>query len=71
MNLRESMEAVIEVIRKQLELDNIAIQTHYDQGLPDLAGDAEKLKQVFMNLLINARQAIRKDGRIVVSVGFG
>ena len=70
VNLRESMEAVIEVIRKQLELDNIAIQTHYDQDLPDLAGDAEKLKQVFMNLLINARQAIHKDGRIVVSVGF-
>ncbi len=69
VNLRESMEAVIEVIRKQLELDNIAIQAHYDRELPDLAGDAEKLKQVFMNLLINARQAIHKGGRIVVNVG--
>ena len=69
VNLRESMAAVIDVIRKQLELDNITIQAHYDQDLPDLAGDAEKLKQVFMNLLINARQAIHKNGRIVVSVG--
>ncbi len=70
VNLCESMEAVTDVIRKQLELDNIAIQAHYDPKLPDLAGDAEKLKQVFMNLLINARQAIHKNGRIVVSVGF-
>ncbi len=70
VNVCESMEAVTDVIRKQLELDNIAIQAHYDPKLPDLAGDAEKLKQVFMNLLINARQAIHKNGRIVVSVGF-
>jgi PAS domain S-box-containing protein len=69
VNLSEAMEAVIAVIRKQLALDNIDIHTHYDQGLPDLEGDAEKLKQVFMNLLINARQAIHKNGRITVTVG--
>ncbi|MDJ0884300.1 MAG: PAS domain S-box protein, partial [Desulfobacterales bacterium] len=70
VNLQETMEAVIGVIRKQLELDNIIIQTHYDQSLPDLEGDTEKLKQVFMNLLINARQAIHKNGRIGVTVGY-
>jgi PAS domain S-box-containing protein len=68
VNLNEAMEAVIAVIRKQLALDNIDIHTHYDQSLPDLEGDAEKLKQVFMNLLINARQAIHKNGRITVTV---
>ena len=69
VELSESMDAVIAVLRKQLELDNIAIHTHYDQSLPALEGDAEKLKQVFMNLLINARQAIHKNGRIEVRVG--
>ena len=68
VNLSEAMEAVIAVLRKQLELDNIAIHTHYDQSLPDLEGDAEKLKQVFMNLLINARQAIHQNGRIAVRI---
>ncbi len=69
VNLQETMEAVIGVIRKQLELDNIRIQTLFDQKLPDLEGDAEKLKQVFMNLLINARQAIHHNGLIQVTVG--
>ncbi len=69
VELSESMDAVIAVLRKQLELDNIAIHTHYDQSLPALEGDAEKLKQVFMNLLINARQAIHKNGHIEVRVG--
>jgi PAS domain S-box-containing protein len=69
ISLSETMDAVIAVLRKQLELDNIAIHTHYDQSLPDLEGDPEKLKQVFMNLLINARQAIHRNGRIEVRVG--
>ena len=69
VNLSEAMDAVIAVLRKQLELDNIAIHTHYDQSLPDLEGDTEKLKQVFMNLLINARQAIHKNGHIEVRIG--
>jgi PAS domain S-box-containing protein len=70
VNLQETMDAVISVIHKQLELDNIGIHTHYDPSLPDLVGDAEKLKQVFMNLLINARQAIEKNGRIQVAIGY-
>ena len=70
VKLQETMDAVIGVIRKQLALDNIGIQTDYDQRLPELVGDAEKLKQVFMNLLLNARQAIHQDGLIQVAIGY-
>jgi signal transduction histidine kinase len=37
--------------------------------LPEIAGDTEKLKQVFMNLLINARQAIGRNGEIAITTG--
>jgi PAS domain S-box-containing protein len=67
VKINQALEAVIEVVRNQLELDNILIRTRFDGGLPDIAGDAEKLKQVFMNLLINARQAIGKNGTIAVA----
>jgi signal transduction histidine kinase len=50
-------------------LDDIMIETHLDAGLPEIAGDAEKLKQVFMNMLINARQAIGQNGRIMIATG--
>jgi len=69
VKVNEALDAVIEVIRKQLELDNILIRTHYAEDLPEIAGDTEKLKQVFMNMLINARQAIGKNGEIAISTG--
>jgi PAS domain S-box-containing protein len=69
VHVNRAIEAVIAVVRSQLELDNITIETQFEEGLPEIAGDAEKLKQVFMNLLINARQAIGKNGRIVIATG--
>lgn len=69
VKINPALEAVINVVRNQLELDNILIRTHFDASLPEIAGDAEKLKQVFMNMLINARQAIGKNGSIVITTG--
>jgi signal transduction histidine kinase len=69
VKINEALDAVIEVVRNQLELDNILIRTHYAADLPEIAGDTEKLKQVFMNMLINARQAIGKNGEIAISTG--
>ncbi|MGD9332422.1 MAG: ATP-binding protein [Desulfobacterales bacterium] len=67
VDINSALQGVIKVVRNQLELDNILIQTHFDDHLPEIAGDAEKLKQVFMNLLLNARQAIRKNGIIIIT----
>jgi len=69
VKVNQALDAVIDVVRKQLELDNILIRTRYDENLPEIAGDTEKLKQVFMNMLINARQAIGKNGEIVITTG--
>ena len=69
VKINQALDAVIDVVRKQLELDNILIRTRYDENLPEIAGDTEKLKQVFMNMLINARQAIGKNGEILITTG--
>ncbi len=42
------------------------MHTEFDPSLPQIVADAEKLKQVFMNLLMNAKQAISGKGEIVV-----
>ncbi|MCL4540670.1 MAG: ATP-binding protein, partial [Bacteroidetes bacterium] len=57
---------VISLLGHQFELDNITVQTHLDPNLPSLIADGEKLKQVFMNLFMNAKQAISGEGMIEV-----
>jgi signal transduction histidine kinase len=62
-----AIEQVITVIRHQFELSGIAVHTLYDPDLPQVLGDTEKLKQVVMNLVMNARQSISQVGQITVS----
>lgn len=62
-----SLAEVISLLAHQFELDKIDIKTNLDVTIPKITGDAEKLKQVFMNLLMNARQAISGKGEISVT----
>ncbi|MBI5591998.1 MAG: PAS domain S-box protein [Deltaproteobacteria bacterium] len=65
-----AIEQVITVIRHQFELSGIVVNTRYDPDLPQVLGDTEKLKQVVMNLVMNARQSISKAGKIIVSTRY-
>ena len=58
------IEEVLGLLKRPLELDDILIETDFDERVPPLPLDREKMRQVFMNLLVNARQAIGKQGTI-------
>lgn len=68
-----------QVIRKSLELagydkrfKRMRIETSYDGSLPHLWLDGDRLQQVVLNLLLNARDAIgeeRRDGMIAINTG--
>lgn len=66
VDLNESLAEVASLLAHQFELDKVALHTEFDPSLPQIVADAEKLKQVFMNLLMNAKQAISGKGEIVV-----
>jgi two-component system, NtrC family, sensor kinase len=65
-DIHQVIEEVVGLLKHSLELDNILLETDFDKGVPPLPLDKEKMRQVFMNLLVNARQAIGKQGRISV-----
>lgn len=47
----------------------IAVHKRIDGTLPEIPGDSEQLKQVLLNLVINAIQASPNDGIVEVSAG--
>ncbi|MDO9566001.1 MAG: ATP-binding protein [Candidatus Desulfaltia sp.] len=66
ININQTIKNIIAVIRHQFELDNVSLVTVLDESIQPVTGDEEKLKQVFMNLLMNARQAISESGDITI-----
>ena len=69
-SVRDIIDEVLSVVRHNLELRRIEVVTHFDPQLPALVVDKDKLRQVFMNLIMNAQQAIGKDGRITIRTVF-
>jgi two-component system NtrC family sensor kinase len=66
IDLNGSIAEVVQLVRHPFKQNWIDIQTSLDPGIPPIIGDREKLKQVWINLLNNAFDAIGQDGTILV-----
>ncbi len=66
--INEIIERAIVVVENKLQLNNIKIIKQFDSNLPDVIIDSNQMQQVFINLIVNAGDAIDKNGTIKVSV---
>jgi GAF domain-containing protein/CheY-like chemotaxis protein len=62
VNLRDVIEQAVGLRATQLTLSGIHVDAAYGNGLPQAEGDEHQLQQVFLNLLLNAEQAILGSG---------
>ena len=65
-NLNQVIEDTVRFTDRPESLRQIEIATHLDPKLPPVWGDADLIKQVILNILVNAQQAIEGQGRIIV-----
>jgi len=60
------LDEIAEFKASELKLHNIEIIRFFDYNLPRCAADASLLKQALLNIVLNAQQAIGKDGQIMI-----
>ena len=70
-NLNQVVEDTVRFVERPASLKKIVISMDLDPNLPQVWGDADLIKQVVLNILVNAQQAIEGAGTInVVSRSF-
>src|SRR5215204_2931194 len=67
VDVNQLLEETLVLMEKKLRQMRIRITKTFDDSLPRVRARADQLRQVFLNLIINAQQAIQGDGEIVVS----
>jgi len=71
VNIKDSIESTLNIVWNELKYKAVVHKEFGD--VPDLLGYPQQLNQVFMNILVNAAQAIKEKGetRIVTRVDDG
>ncbi len=65
LNPSNIVDATLQLLRHRLKSYNVEIEVDRDPApLPDILGDPEQLKEVLVNLIVNACEAMETGGRI-------
>jgi PAS domain S-box-containing protein len=66
LDLRDPIEDTLALLRAQLEQKHIHLRRLYHPNLPAVSGDPAQLKQLFLNLFMNALEAMDHEGELTV-----
>jgi signal transduction histidine kinase len=69
LNIHPIIEDVIGFVRHHSNLENIQIEPHFAASVPTVLMDEKKIKQVLINLLMNAIHAVSPKGIIRITTG--
>lgn len=62
--------SMVSLVRKQFSFKNIMIEQSLSDNLPVVKLDRDQFQQVIVNMLINAMEAIERDGEIQVKTSY-
>jgi len=64
LNVNDVLTKAIAVTSHPAEMQNVRMLTDLSPELPDIEGDSNKLEQVFINIIVNALQAMPTGGEL-------
>jgi two-component system, NtrC family, sensor kinase len=70
-DLNELLEQIVDFAANHTDMHHVTVLKEFDQRLPSIMVDGDQLRQVAINLILNAGSAMQKGGRLVVSSTLG
>jgi two-component system NtrC family sensor kinase len=67
ISINDIAEKSLSIIERQALFQNIKIKKTYTSNLPKIVADSAQLQQVFMNVIINAAEAMEGNGILALS----
>lgn len=67
LDLNELLRKLLDAVEPTLEENRVRLKTDFAENLPPVSGDAERLQQVFLNLVNNALDAMPGGGQLEIS----
>jgi signal transduction histidine kinase len=66
VDLNKALDDIVAIVQHDLRNNKVLIKKEFGESLPSIMGNTNYLQQAFMNLLINARDAMPQGGTVTV-----
>jgi two-component system NtrC family sensor kinase len=66
-NINDVINHSLNIVRNKADFFNIKLVTNFDENLDRVTADSSQLQQVFLNLIMNAADAIEGKGTITIT----
>ncbi len=70
VDINNELESVLSIIENEMHLGNITVQRNFSDSLPHILIDADRMRQVFLNIINNAKYAMQGGGMFTVHTLF-
>jgi len=67
-SIEQIIEGAIKMIADFLELKEVKLESYYQKGIPEVQVDADKIRQVVLNIIQNSCESVDKGGKIDIDV---
>jgi PAS domain S-box-containing protein len=67
VDVNQLLEETLVLMEKRMRQLRIHVARSFDESLPMIRARADQLRQVFLNLILNAQQAIKGEGEITIT----
>jgi PAS domain S-box-containing protein len=66
IKIDELLEGILLMMEKQMRESNIQVETFFDPDIPEIMASTNQMRQVMLNLIKNAKEAMPKGGILTV-----
>ena len=66
LNINDILHQILKLIKNQKEFSRIVIEENYSENIPNYYGDKNQLQQMFLNIILNAGEAISNNGTVTI-----
>lgn len=70
VNLNGLLLEILELLKHQPNYGDMEVAARLEENIPAILGDPSGLRQVFMNLLVNACHAVRDGGQVEIATNY-
>ncbi len=71
IKMNELVDGILLVMEKQMREANIKVETTFDDEIPEVLASTNQMRQVFLNIFKNAKEAMPKGGTLFIRTGRG